>query len=69
LGKAVDKLDSQLSGIRSDAKPLVETMIKARAPGPGPKSPEERAKLAAIGKRAVEAERRSRELEDELLGF
>jgi predicted transcriptional regulator len=69
LGKAVDKLDSQLTGIRSDAKPLVETMMKAGAPGPGPKSPEMRQRIAEIGKRAVEAERRSIELEDELLGL
>jgi hypothetical protein len=69
LAKAVDKIDSQLTGIRTDAKPVVETIVKAGGPGPTLKSPETRQRIAEIGKKAVEAERRARELENELLGL
>lgn len=69
LSKAVDKLDGQLSGIRGDAKPLAEMIMKAGGPGPAPRSLEDRARLASIGKEAVLKEKRARELEDELLSL
>jgi hypothetical protein len=62
-----DGLLGELRGIRSDAKPLIETAVKAGLPMPRPKSPEERAKISAAGKEAIAQERRARELEDQLL--
>jgi len=65
MDKIISTIDSQLSGIRDDIKPL---MMAARwRPGLSKKSPEDKAKLAKGLKEATALEREARELEDEFL--
>jgi len=68
MDKVVDHVDSQLTGFRSDARPLLDSL----AHGGGRveqtiRTPEEKAKIAKGLKVAVAQERRAHELEDELL--
>ena len=68
LDKTITTIDGQLSGFRSDARPLLDSM--ARGGGrvePKIRSPEEKAKIAKGLKVAVAQERRARQLEDKLL--
>jgi len=65
MDKTISTIDSQLSGIRSDVKPLV--MAVGGGTEPRKKSPEEKAKIARGLKEAVELEKEARSLEDELL--
>lgn len=68
LDKTITTIDSQITGMRSDARPLFDTL--ARGGGrvePTRRIPEEKAKIAKGLKVAVAQERRARELEDELL--
>ncbi len=67
LGQAMKSIDSQFTGIRSDARPLLDTLAHGGSREPSKKSPEEKAKLAKGLKEAVVLEKRARELEDELL--
>jgi len=66
MEKTIATIDNQLSGIRSDAKPL----LAAIGGGGGEskkKSPEEKAKISKGLKEAVAQEKEAKELEDELL--
>ena len=68
MDKVVDHVDSQLTGLRSDARPLLDSL--AHGGGrvePTKRTPEEKAKIAKGLKVAVAQERRAHELEDELL--
>lgn len=67
MDKTIGAIDSQLSGLRSDAKPLLEMVAGGGAPEPRKKSSEDRAKIAKGVKEAVALEREARDLEDELL--
>jgi len=65
---AMDHIDNQVSGIRSDTRPLLDSL----AHGGGRveqkvRTPEEKAKIAKSLKVAVAQERRAHQLEDELL--
>jgi len=66
LEKTITTIDSQLSGIRSDAKPILSA-IGGGGKEPARKSPEEKAKIARGLKEAVALEKEAHELEDELL--
>jgi len=68
MDKVVDHVDSQLSGLRSDAMPLLDSL--AHGGGrvePRIRTPEEKTKIAKGLKVAVAQERRAHQLEDELL--
>ena len=69
MDKTITTIDSQITGMRSDARPLFDTL--ARSAGgksePTRRSPEEKAKIAKGLKVAVAQERRARQLEDKLL--
>ena len=68
MDKVVDHVDSQLSGLRSDAMPLLDSL--AHGGGrvePRIRTPEEKTKIAKGLKVAIAQERRAHELEDELL--
>lgn len=67
LDKTIGAIENQLTGIRTDAKPLLAAIGGAGGKGPTPKSPEEKAKLARGLKQAVVLEEEARKLEDELL--
>ena len=69
LDKGLTALDNQLTGLRSDVRPLVDTFARSAGGGPEPRirTPEEKAKIAKGLKDAVALERRARELEDKLL--
>jgi len=64
---AMDHVDSQVTGFRSDAKPLLDSIAHGGGREPTKRSPEEKAKIAKGLKEAVVLEKRARELEDELL--
>ena len=66
MEKTINTIDNQLSGIRSDAKPLLAG-IAGGGREPSKKSPEERARIAKGLKEAVTLEKRARELENDLL--
>jgi len=66
MDKTISTIDSQLSGIRSDVKPLVMAAGGGTSE-PRKKSPEEKAKIAKGLKEAVVLEKEARQLEDELL--
>jgi len=68
MDKVVDHVDNQLSGLRSDAMPLLDSL--AHGGGrvePKIRTPEEKAKIAKGLKEAVALEREAHALEDELL--
>ena len=67
LDKTIGAIENQLTGIRSDAKPLLSAIGAARGKEPAPKSPEERARMAKGLKQAVVLEEEAHRLEDELL--
>jgi len=67
LEKTITTIDSQLTGIRTDAKPLLSAIGGIGGKEPTPKSPEEKAKIASALKQAVVLEAEARKLEDELL--
>ena len=68
LDKTIGTIDNQLSGIRSDARPVLDSLAhRGGGPGPTVKSPEERRKIARGLKEAVGQERAARALEDHLL--
>ncbi|MBA7690929.1 hypothetical protein ES703_99465 [subsurface metagenome] len=67
LEKTIGAIDSQLTGIRSDAKPLLAGLGGVGGKEPAQKSPEEKAKLARGLKQAVALEEEAHKLEDELL--
>jgi len=67
MGQVMKSIDSQFTGIRSDARPLLDTLAHGGGREPSKKTPEEKAKLAKGLKEAVVLEKRARELEDELL--
>lgn len=66
MEKTIAAIDSQLSGIRSDAKPLLAS-IGGGGGAPARRSPEEKAKVAKGLKEAIALEKEAKELEDELL--
>ena len=66
MDKIISTIDSQLSGIRDDIKPLMMA-AGGGSPGLSKKSPEDKAKLAKGLKEATALEREARELEDEFL--
>lgn len=66
LEKTISTIDSQLTGIRSDAKPLLSA-IGGGGGGPAKRSPEERAKISKGLKEAVALEQEAKSLEDEIL--
>ena len=67
MEKTITTLDNQLSGLRSDAKPVLQAIASGGPSGPSKKSPEDRAKISKGVKEAVTKEREARALEDELL--
>jgi len=67
LDKTIGAIENQLTGIRTDAKPLISAIGGAGGKETAPKSPEERAKIARGLKQAVAMEEEARKLEDELL--
>ncbi|KKN87025.1 hypothetical protein LCGC14_0262940 [marine sediment metagenome] len=67
MEKAIGAVDSQISGFRTDAKPLIEMIASGGGPGAHKKSPEERSKLAKSVKEAVALESEARQLEEELM--
>jgi len=68
MEKTITAIDNQLSGIRSDARPVLDTLAhRGGGPGPSMKSPEEKARIAKRLKGAIELEKEARALEDELV--
>lgn len=68
MEKTITTIDNQLTGIRSDARPVLDGLAhKGGGPGLSVKSPEEKAKIAKGLKRAIELEREAHALEDELV--
>jgi len=69
MQQAITTLDGQLTGLRSDVRPMMDTLARGggRAPEPRIRTPEEKAKIAKGLKQAVAQEQRAHELEDELL--
>lgn len=68
MEKTISTIDTQLSGIRSDARPLLESFAHGSGrPEPKVRTPEEKTKIAKGLKDAVVQEKRAHELEDELL--
>jgi len=68
MDKTITTIDGQLSGFRSDARPLLDSLARAGGRAePKIRSPEEKAKIAKGLKVAVAQERRAHELEDKLL--
>ena len=65
MDKAISAIDSQLSGIRDDVKPLV--MAASAGSEPSKKSPQDKAKIARGLKEAVAQEHEAKSLEDELM--
>jgi len=68
MDKAMTHIDSQVSGLRSDARPLLDSI--ARGGGrvePTRRTPEEKARIAKGLKEAVVQEQRAHELEDEIM--
>jgi len=67
LSKSIDKIDSQLSGVRQDVRPLIDLVSTGgTAPEPRKRSPEEAARVAKGLKEAVRLEQEAKRLEDEL---
>ncbi|GAI90002.1 unnamed protein product, partial [marine sediment metagenome] len=67
MEKTIATVDSQLTGIRSDAKPLLASLAGGGGAEPRKKSPEEKAAIAKGLKGAVALEKEAKALEDELL--
>jgi len=67
LDKAMTSIDSQVSGIRSDVKPVLMGLTGGGGEESVRKSPQEKAKIAKGLKEAVALEREAKDLEDELL--
>ena len=68
MDKTISTIDSQLTGLRSDARPLLDSLAHGGGkPEPKIRTPEEKAKIARGLKEAVELERKAHQLEDELL--
>jgi len=68
MEKTITTIDNQLSGLRSDARPVLDTLAhRGGGPGPSKKSPEEKARIAKGLKGAVELEKEAHALEDELV--
>jgi len=67
MDKTIGTIDNQLTGFRSDARPLLESFASGGGREPSKRSPEEKAKIAKGLKEAVVLEKEARQLEDELL--
>ena len=67
MDKTLSTIDNQLSGIRTDAKPLLMSIADRGSGAPAKKSPEEKARLTRGLKEAVVLEKEAKALEDELL--
>jgi len=68
LDKTIGAIENQLTGIRSDARPMLDSLAhRGGGPGPSMRSPENKAKIAKGLKEATALEREARALEDELL--
>ena len=67
MDKTITTIDGQLSGFRSDARPLLDSLAHGGGREPSRRSPEEKAKIAKGLKEAVVLEREAHALEDELL--
>lgn len=67
LDKTISTIDNQISGIRSDARPVLDSLAHRGGPGPTIKSPEEKRKISKGLKDAVGLEQQARALEDHLL--
>jgi len=68
LDKTIGAIENQLTGIRSDARPVLDSLAhRGGGQGSSMRSPEERAKIAKGLKQAVLLEEEARKLEDELL--
>ncbi|HUU64608.1 MAG TPA: hypothetical protein VMW37_00705 [Dehalococcoidales bacterium] len=67
MEKTISTVDNQLTGFRSDARPLLESFASGGGREPSKRSPEEKAKIAKGLKEAVVLEKEARQLEDELL--
>jgi uncharacterized protein YeeX (DUF496 family) len=68
IEKALDAANNQLTGIRTDAKPFIETALKSGGPGPTAKTAADKQRITSAGKAAVEHERKAQSLEDVILG-
>jgi len=68
MDKTIGVIDSQVSGLRSDARPFFDALThRGGGPGPSQRSPEDKARIAKELKKAVGAEQEAHALEDELL--
>ena len=67
LEKTIGTIDNQVSGIRSDARPLLDSLAHGGGREPARRSPQEKAKIAKGLKEAVALEREAHQIEDELL--
>ncbi len=68
MDKTIGAIDGQLSGLRSDVRPVLDTLARrGGGPGPSQRSPEEKARMAKELKKAVGKEQEAHALEDELL--
>ncbi|GAI32002.1 unnamed protein product, partial [marine sediment metagenome] len=68
MDKTISVIDNQLSGFRSDARPVLDTLAhRGGGPGAGMKIPGDKAKIAKGLKEAVELEKEAHALEDELV--
>jgi len=68
MDKAIGTIDNQLSGLRSDARPLLDSLAHGGGRAePKIRTPEEKARIAKGLKVAVAQEREAHQLEDELL--
>lgn len=67
LGKAIEKVDGQLTGFRTDVRPLVDVMASGGGGAPKKRTPEEKVRLTKGLKQAIQQETRAKQLEDKLL--
>ena len=67
MQQAMTTIDSQLTGLRSDTRPLLDTLARGGGGEPTRRSPEEKARIVKGLKGAVAQEREARALEDELM--
>ena len=68
MNKAMTTIDGQLSGLRSDARPLLDTIARGGiGPGPSQRSPEEKARIVKGLKIGIAQEQEAHALEDKLM--
>jgi len=67
MDRTITTIDGQLTGLRSDVRPMLDSLAHAGGPGPKVRTLEEKRAISKGLKVAVAQERRAHELEDELL--